>query len=88
MTLSSGGGEEQALKGWVVTSVNEWGGDQVCVFAINTLRVSATYIDVAQERILLLTDKNLYRINYDFAYKTVSSTKAIPLVRQSCEFDC
>ena len=31
VTLSSGGGDEQALKGWVVTSVNEWGGDQVCV---------------------------------------------------------
>lgn len=59
VTLSSGAGDEQALKGWVVTSVNEWGGDQ--------------------ERILLLTDKNLYRLNYDFSYKTVSSTKAIPL---------
>jgi hypothetical protein len=34
-----------------------------------------------QERILLLTDKQIYRINFDFSYKTVSSTKAIPLVR-------
>ena len=39
-----------------------------------------------QERILLLTDKNLYRLNYDFSYKTVSSTKAIPLV--SLESNC
>mmetsp|Transcript_7612 Transcript_7612/g.23020 ORF Transcript_7612/g.23020 Transcript_7612/m.23020 type:complete len:252 (-) Transcript_7612:209-964(-) len=60
-TLSAAGGEttEQLLKGWVVTSVNEWGGDQ--------------------ERILILTDKQLHRVHYDFSYKTVSSVKSIPL---------
>ena len=43
-------------------------------------KLSAIYLPGTQERILLLTDKQLYRINYDFAYKTVSSTKAIALV--------
>ena len=28
ITLPPQGGGEQFLKGWVVTSVNEWGGDQ------------------------------------------------------------
>mmetsp|Transcript_44910 Transcript_44910/g.109498 ORF Transcript_44910/g.109498 Transcript_44910/m.109498 type:complete len:245 (+) Transcript_44910:168-902(+) len=50
---------EQCLKGWAVTSVNEWGVDQ--------------------ERILLLSDKAVYRVKFDFDGKTVSSTKAVPL---------
>ena len=81
MTLSSGAGDEQALKGWVVTSVNEWGGDQVfSIVSTVADNKSMTLKSLTQERILLLTDKNLYRINYDFSYKTVSSTKAISLV--------
>lgn len=58
-TLLTQGGGEQFLKGWVVTSVNEWGGDQ--------------------ERLLLLTDRRMYRIKFDFDSKTVSSSKAIEL---------
>ena len=53
------GGGEQFLKGWVVTSVNEWGGDQ--------------------ERLLLLTDRRMYRIKFDFESKTAQSTKAVEL---------
>lgn len=34
-----------------------------------------------QERMLLLSDKAVYRIKYDFDSKQVSSTKAVSLVR-------
>ena len=53
------GGGEQFLKGWVVTSVNEWGGDQ--------------------ERLMLLTDRRMYRVKFDFDTKSASSIKAIEL---------